>query len=425
MRHLRNTLLFAVTLLGAVFFAHPVLAETVCNSPTIKLEVGVGSASSVKGMANYIVIMYEFIISIIGVLSAIMIMYAGIMWAAANGNSEKIGNAKQRLVNAIVGLVIALASFLILYTINPNLINISEPCPDDLLIPASASGEWTKCTGSASGCSSVDYCKYTGGCSCDAIGDVQYCRPIGQKVIPKAGVCKDSTNCVEPFICDGATSTAPGLCLYGSEGAACESDQNCKGGDDVVDGMECVTTPKGGQCLPDENRANGSYCVDSDECISHACNTTVSLGQPTTYGECMKGDGSDTLNCTSDDHCTYGYHCVAQGNAGGKCIAKVDGDSCSTNDYECGGTLFCVEVGLTETGTCYNGTDGTNGTNVDPCDANTECQSGKCAQFDTTMNYCTTGEQGARCDVGDKNDCKSGLTCYDDWGFNNTCQPPQ
>lgn len=107
---------------GAVFLFCAIPVVTLAAGK-VGLEVGLGTKTEVSDITDYIITLYNFIISIIGVLSAVMIMYAGLLWAAANGNSEKIGNAKERMVNAIVGLVIALTSYVVLNTINPALVN--------------------------------------------------------------------------------------------------------------------------------------------------------------------------------------------------------------------------------------------------------------------------------------------------------------
>jgi len=49
---------------------------------------------------------------------------AGFQWVMAGGNQNKIGEAKQRIINAITGLVLLSCSYLILYTINPKLVEI-------------------------------------------------------------------------------------------------------------------------------------------------------------------------------------------------------------------------------------------------------------------------------------------------------------
>lgn len=49
----------------------------------------------------------------LGVLFLLFMIYGGIKWMTAGGNSDTAGEARQLIVNAVVGLVIILASYAI------------------------------------------------------------------------------------------------------------------------------------------------------------------------------------------------------------------------------------------------------------------------------------------------------------------------
>jgi hypothetical protein len=61
-----------------------------------------------------------------------MVMYAGIQWITAAGNSSKIENAKSTMNGAFIGLVLALSSYVILNTINPELVTLRVPFVDQV-----------------------------------------------------------------------------------------------------------------------------------------------------------------------------------------------------------------------------------------------------------------------------------------------------
>lgn len=73
--------------------------------------------------------LYKFIIGVIAVLAFIMITVGGFKWIMAAGNAATIQDAKTTITSAVSGLVLALLSYLILQTINPNLINLSMTMP--------------------------------------------------------------------------------------------------------------------------------------------------------------------------------------------------------------------------------------------------------------------------------------------------------
>lgn len=53
------------------------------------------------------------VLSFIGVLFLILIIYAGIMWMTASGNDQQINKAKGLIINAVIGLIIVFAAYAI------------------------------------------------------------------------------------------------------------------------------------------------------------------------------------------------------------------------------------------------------------------------------------------------------------------------
>lgn len=53
------------------------------------------------------------VLSFIGVLFLILMLYAGILWMTASGNDEKVKKAKDLIINAIIGLIIVSAAYAI------------------------------------------------------------------------------------------------------------------------------------------------------------------------------------------------------------------------------------------------------------------------------------------------------------------------
>lgn len=76
---------------------------------------------------------YYFIVSIAGLAAFIMLVWAGFEWLTSVGDPAKISSAKDRIFSAFLGLVIILASYLILQVINPDLIMLN--LPDLRLLP--------------------------------------------------------------------------------------------------------------------------------------------------------------------------------------------------------------------------------------------------------------------------------------------------
>ncbi|MDD4333313.1 MAG: D-alanyl-D-alanine carboxypeptidase family protein [Patescibacteria group bacterium] len=97
--------------------------------PTIKFtETDLQCANDQKKLCipwigEYIAGIYKYAIGIVGILAAVVLMWGGIVWLTAGGNQQRIGDAKSWITASISGLIIALSSYLILYQINPALVN--------------------------------------------------------------------------------------------------------------------------------------------------------------------------------------------------------------------------------------------------------------------------------------------------------------
>ena len=65
---------------------------------------------------------FNFSIQILGLIIFVIIVISGFQWLTAGGNVGTISKAQSRITQALLGAVILLASFLILKTINPDLI---------------------------------------------------------------------------------------------------------------------------------------------------------------------------------------------------------------------------------------------------------------------------------------------------------------
>ncbi len=150
------------------------------------LEVPIGSTTSVNSVADYIDTIYQFLVGIAGVTATVMIMLGGWQWIFAGGNESAITSAKERITSAIIGLVLALASYLILFTINPALVELTSLNPS-YITPA------TGCTDEESNTVSLgDTCAKD--CQCKSVLDNRY----GQEV---PSVCQDDSTaptCVVP-----------------------------------------------------------------------------------------------------------------------------------------------------------------------------------------------------------------------------------
>jgi len=90
-----------------------------------QLEKIPGFEDSGSDLKSFVESIYKFGIWTVGIAAVLMITIGGFMYLTSAGNTSKMDVAKKVVTDAIIGLVVALGAYLILYVINPDLININ------------------------------------------------------------------------------------------------------------------------------------------------------------------------------------------------------------------------------------------------------------------------------------------------------------
>ncbi len=387
--------------------------------PTVKLQVSIGGRS-VTGLENYIQRLYNYLLSIIGIVAGIMIVWAGIKWLTAGPLAERVEDAKKKIAGAIMGLVIALAAYVILQTINPALVNLRLP-PIKL---ARQSQEVTevKCSGDR--------------------GIPQF--PCGGRPTERRYRVDNETITYQYFLADsrerGTYSCAkPAYSEYnpcGSAGGECKGVYCSQGG--CVDirmvrvlapALEKIRTLEGGMAnINDPPRG----CFSRSECSP--CESVQILAS----GNQLTAEGRYNLQLCASAACNCLLSVDPENNLA--CVRrKGAGEDCSDNaecDQSAG--LTCVPGGvsavLTELaqlplipaaqppkhGKCYS-------PQADdmPCAEDSDCANGVCGQETGILGGATwqcTGAHGSHCgpeDLGSR--CTQGLKCIDTGGAGGTC----
>ena len=113
-----------LSLFSAVLVAHG--ADSVVNAQQYTPMVTISGVTE-KGVGiditSYLVNMMKFIIAASGALAIVMLVIAGTKYIASGIAPSAKNDAKDQIWNALIGLGLVLTSYLILNTINPNLVN--------------------------------------------------------------------------------------------------------------------------------------------------------------------------------------------------------------------------------------------------------------------------------------------------------------
>ena len=68
-------------------------------------------------------------LALVGAAIFVNFLWAGFLWFTAAGRTGPIGQAKEKMFNALIGAIILLASYIILNTINPDLVQRTFTLP--------------------------------------------------------------------------------------------------------------------------------------------------------------------------------------------------------------------------------------------------------------------------------------------------------
>lgn len=80
----------------------------------------------VPWIGEYFAAIFNWLMAIVGGVATVMVMIGGFIYLTAAGDQGRVSKAKEMISNALVGLLLAVGSYLILYTINPDLVSFKS-----------------------------------------------------------------------------------------------------------------------------------------------------------------------------------------------------------------------------------------------------------------------------------------------------------
>jgi 3D (Asp-Asp-Asp) domain-containing protein len=79
-----------------------------------------------RTLGDFVAAFYVWFAGAAAVLAIFMVMFGGYQWLTAAGNAGRIGQAKETITGAVVGLVLLLTSYVLLATISPTFVNFKD-----------------------------------------------------------------------------------------------------------------------------------------------------------------------------------------------------------------------------------------------------------------------------------------------------------
>lgn len=195
---------FFVLLSGSVY-----AQADVVFTPQITIgEFQAEQARAVDGntIGAYISAIYRYGVGVVGIVAAVVMMFGGLLWLTAGGDSGRVGEAKEWIKASLLGLILALLSYTILATVNPDLVNFRS-------ITVTTIEQSTDII----------------------INDENITS--GDGILPPI---TPSTVCTENDDCSGGycepTELGDSICQFGEDGQLCTTNKVCKSG------LRCITT---------------------------------------------------------------------------------------------------------------------------------------------------------------------------------------
>jgi len=141
-RNLFTPLIALTTLLLGLSFSGTALAESKFLTPKMSVDipdlkfteiVQEGTSLQINYLADYISAIYLWLIGSATLIAIVMIMIGGLQWTLSGGSVMGDGGkssasaAKTRIKNAVIGLVLLMSTYMILFIVNPNLVKLAFP----------------------------------------------------------------------------------------------------------------------------------------------------------------------------------------------------------------------------------------------------------------------------------------------------------
>ena len=78
-------------------------------------------------LTQIVAVLFNFLLAIAGIAAFVMIVLGGFRYLTSAGDPSKMGDARSQIFAAILGIIILFSSWMILNTINPELVSMGEP----------------------------------------------------------------------------------------------------------------------------------------------------------------------------------------------------------------------------------------------------------------------------------------------------------
>lgn len=169
----------------------------------------------------------KYIIGICGVLGTIMLIYGGFLYTISRGEGKLIADAQNTILSAIIGIVLAATSYLILATVNTDLVNFKATSITSVKPMGCCVGEKTCSSKSSDQCTSGTKFLKNGICYDNVCQIVDTTKINGCEKVTDKSKCQADSNCVWLGTDCVASSAVKGNCSYYNANSTCSLIIGC------------------------------------------------------------------------------------------------------------------------------------------------------------------------------------------------------
>ena len=106
---MKKSLIFVLALTFLALTVTPVLAQKL----DVGLQYGTYSGLGTKDLREGVMAIVRVVVSFLGVIAILIMLYGGFVWMTAAGNEERVGTAKKIITAGVIGLILIFVSWAI------------------------------------------------------------------------------------------------------------------------------------------------------------------------------------------------------------------------------------------------------------------------------------------------------------------------
>ena len=178
----------AIVIFAGVGFADAQVYTPLVNIPGLPPDTAVN-------LSMYLVGLYDFLLSVVGIVAVMMLIIGGMRYITAAGNQAAVSDAKDIITNALAGLLLAILSWVIVAEINPDVLYIKKPGGAFVNTDSKdlgSCGTWDSLAPPATSCNCIDPFapligngeNVTDQATCDSV-----CKSLNYCLLPTPKIC--------------------------------------------------------------------------------------------------------------------------------------------------------------------------------------------------------------------------------------------